>query len=135
MRESVAPALGHASALRHSHRAATSQDRTENPINGHEQNVPGFDDLQYACTFELPTPRACTPSNDLPCDCNANEQANNRPLCEYPNGPTADGIQRFAKAYPGLRHLEVLKGIGDNAIVASICPKNVEPEPGLAPAN
>ena len=37
--------------------------------------------------------------------------------------------RRFAKAYPGLRHLQVLKGIGEqvpgvnNAIVASICPK------------
>jgi hypothetical protein len=27
-----------------------------------------------------------------------------------------------AKAYPGLRHLEVLKGLGDQGIVASVCP-------------
>jgi hypothetical protein len=32
-------------------------------------------------------------------------------------------VQYFGKAYPGLRPLEVLKGIGDSAIVASICPK------------
>jgi hypothetical protein len=30
-----------------------------------------------------------------------------------------------AKGYPGLRELEVLKGLGDQAVVASICPANV----------
>ena len=80
-------------------------------------------------------PHTCNAENALPCDCNIDEHAKNSSLCEYPNGPTAHGIQRRAKAYPGLRHLEVLKGIGNNAIVASICPKNVEPAPGLMPAN
>jgi hypothetical protein len=32
--------------------------------------------------------------------------------------------QTRAKAYPGIRELQVLKGIGDQAIVASICPAN-----------
>ena len=33
-------------------------------------------------------------------------------------------VQRYAKAYPGLRQLEVLHDIGDQAVVASICPKS-----------
>ena len=32
----------------------------------------------------------------------------------------------FAKAYPGTRELRVLQGLGENAIVASICPKVIE---------
>jgi hypothetical protein len=135
MQESVEPRTGKNPLLNVAIVPASEQNPTENPINGHEQNVPGFNDLQYACTFPLPTPRACDDSNALPCDCNDDEQANNRSLCEYPDGPNTDGIQVRAKAHPGLRHLEVLKGIGDNAIVASICPKNVEPAPGLQPVN
>jgi hypothetical protein len=53
------------------------------------------------------------------CDCNTEEQMYNRPLCEGTR-------QTHAKAFPGTRHLEVLKKVGDitgNSIVASICPK------------
>jgi hypothetical protein len=34
--------------------------------------------------------------------------------------------QYWSKAYPGVRHLEVLEGYGANSIVASICARNVE---------
>jgi hypothetical protein len=34
---------------------------------------------------------------------------------------------QYAKAYPGLRHLQVLKEFGENSVVASICPKVLEP--------
>jgi hypothetical protein len=132
MIESIVPRTGSNPLLGVPIAPATSQDPEENPINGHEQNVPGFDDLQYACTFELTTPRTCT-TDGPPCDCYATDQANNRPLCDYPNGPDTPGIQHHAKAYPGLRHLEVLKGVGNNGIVASICPKYTEPAAGLRP--
>jgi hypothetical protein len=57
--------------------------------------------------------------------------ARNRPLCQPPAGGAAEATQYFGKAYPGLRPLEVLKGIGDSAIVASICPKVLaEEQPG-----
>ena len=131
MLESIAPRSGMHPFLGIPIAPSTSTNPEENPINGHEQAVPGFDDLQYACTFRLPTPRDCAVVGLDACDCNAHEQVNNRPLCDYPNGPNTEGIQHYAKAYPGLRHLEVLKGIGDNGIVASICPKNTAPEPGV----
>jgi hypothetical protein len=134
MHESIAPRTGANPLLGIPIAPATSTNSEENPINGHEQNVPGFDDLQYACTFRLPMARDCAVENSDACDCNANEQVNNRPLCDFPNGPNTDGLQRYAKAYPGLRHLEVLKGVGNNGIVASICPKNTAPEAGLEPA-
>jgi hypothetical protein len=94
-----------------------------NPINGHEQNITGRDDLQYACIFDLDPDSQCSTANQDGCDCNAAEQGYNRPLCQYQGA--MDGTQTHAKAYPGVRHLQVLKGYGENAIVASICPKNV----------
>jgi hypothetical protein len=105
----------------------TSSDPRQNAINGHEQVDVDDTDLQYACTFELASPAACT--SDGTCDCHAGDAkagddlARNRPLCQPPAGGPAEPKQYFGKAYPGLRTLEVLKGIGDSAIVASICPK------------
>jgi hypothetical protein len=106
-----------------------------NSINGHEQSVLNRDDLQYACTFELFPNIPCTATNQDGCDCNASELPYNRPLCQYP-GADVDGVQTHAKAYPGLRQLEVLKGLGQNAVVASVCPKNSTPvgeEPAADP--
>jgi hypothetical protein len=48
--------------------------------------------------------------------------AANSPLCQGANGAIS-AVQTSAKAYPGARELQVLKDFGDNAIVASICPK------------
>jgi hypothetical protein len=48
--------------------------------------------------------------------------AANSPLCQGTNGMVS-AVQTSAKAYPGARELQVLKDFGDNAIVASICPK------------
>lgn len=51
------------------------------------------------------------------------------PLCQAPDGSYGNR-QYFAKAYPGTRELQVLRGFyesgaGDNAIVGSICPKDL----------
>ena len=89
---------------------------TMNPINGHEYDIfKPFGDLEYACTFQLPTAR---PNGD---DCSgSNSPDMTDPLCD-PNMPTT---QIAAKAYPGMRQLAVLQGIGEQGVVASICPKN-----------
>jgi hypothetical protein len=98
--------------------------RGNNPINGNEYAPKDKGDLQYACVFPLATPRECAGVSG--CDCE-NEQGTGKPLC---NGTQ----QVFAKGYPGIRHLEVLKGVSettlqkDNAIVASICPKITDRE-------
>jgi hypothetical protein len=105
---------------------ATSGNPHENPINGHEQNIPNLDDLQYACTFPLKTPKTCTDADGQSCDCSP-KNGNSREVVEA-NSPLCQGganinTQTAAKAYPGTRELSVLQGLGDNAIVASICPK------------
>jgi hypothetical protein len=96
-----------------------------NSINGAEQavNPATRDDLQFACIFDLPTPMICDATNAAGCDCNAEDSIKNSPLCNY-SAPETDGQQIKAKAYPSLRELEVLRGVGSAGIVASICPKN-----------
>jgi hypothetical protein len=117
------------------------------PINGHEwdisKNGPPNADLQYACVFDLPVPTQCDPMNP---DCDCNDGIGNQggtvadmksPLCQSRDG-TYGHTQFRAKAYPGIRELQVLHGLGDQGIVASICPantsNNARPDFGYRPA-
>jgi hypothetical protein len=118
---------------------ATSTNPHANVINGHEyNNDASMGDLQYACTFPLTTPKTCVATN-LACDCSPDKagssaavMAANSPLCQ--GGPTIN-TQTSAKGYPGARELQVLKDLGTNAIVASICPKLVTAKDPANPAS
>ena len=93
-----------------------------NTINGHEWDTSKSlnGDLQYACTFALPVPKIdCTSTT---CDCNTDAK---NPLCQDDAGSYTD-TQFRAKAYPGVRELGVLKEIGDQGIVASVCPAQLD---------
>jgi hypothetical protein len=123
MRESVEPRSGKNPVTGDAIQPPESMDPQASPINGHEQANVEKNDLQYACTFKLEMPTSCA---DHDCDCTPEDggtTARSTPLCQPPSGGPAGATQYFGKAYPGLRELEVLKGIGDSAIVASICPK------------
>lgn len=93
--------------------------------------------LQHACIFPLADPVDCA---DGDCDCGpqAAISAAHNPLCQAPDGSYSTTHQYFAKAYPSSRQLEVLRGIGDQAIVASICPAEpideASPHYGYMPA-
>jgi hypothetical protein len=87
------------------------------PINGHEYTIAN-NDLQYACVFNLPQPRDCSVMGVNGCDCNL---GTDNPLCD----PTTKTLQVRAKAYPGQRELSMLKGVGTQGVVASICPVQV----------
>jgi len=108
---------------------ASSATSRENPINGHETLIEDGSELQTACIFELPTSVDCDGAEI--CDCHEADDPYNRAYCDGRS-------QTHAKAYPGVRQLEVLRGIGEasgNAVVASICPKYpVSEEPGSDPA-
>jgi len=95
----------------------TPETPRENSINGHEYDTAGSD-LQYACIFDLPTAQDC--SGDPSCECN--DPANLNPLCDEANRTN----RVRAKAYPGARHLEVIRGLGTQGIVASVCPAQVD---------
>jgi hypothetical protein len=100
-----------------------------NSVNGHEW-VPVFrDDLQFSCIYPLPVPRDCTlPENQTGCECGPSfDPLTYNPVCQAADG-SYGSMQRFAKAYPGLRHLELMQSLGPNAVVASICARNVDDE-------
>ena len=90
-----------------------------NPINGHEYSNPQQNDLQYACIFELPQSRDCSNPNEIACDCT--DPNNDNPLCQAQNGQFGT-TQYFAKAYPARRELQLLRTLGAQGVVGSICP-------------
>jgi len=98
----------------------TAKSAQENPINGHERLLSQRSDLQYACIYPLRTPKDCT---DIP-DCECTDEVDTNPVCQAPDGSYSK-IQRFARANPGARELAVLKGIGVQGVVASICADEV----------
>jgi hypothetical protein len=114
--------------------SADSIDPRENSINGHEQRNPDNTDLQKACIFELATLQDCAGRG---CYCRTADAPYNRAICQAPDGDTELGTQYYGSANPGLRQLEVLRGIGESAVVASACPKSAaadDPDRGYFPA-
>lgn len=94
----------------------------DNAINGHEQALPQRDNLQLACVFSLETPIDCSVFDPLvSCDCE--DFTNDSPLCA-PNPQDGDKrtLQVKAGAWPAARPLSLLRSLGPQGIVASICP-------------
>ncbi|MEZ4437819.1 MAG: hypothetical protein R3B72_01930 [Polyangiaceae bacterium] len=92
-------------------------------INGNEYQIPDNDDLQYACIFDLQAAKDCSMMSGTACDCQDAGNPDQNPLCN-------DQQQVSAKAYPGTRHLQVLRAVGTQGIVGSICPAQ-STDPGL----
>jgi hypothetical protein len=90
-----------------------------NPINGHEIAL-GMAPMepQYACIFDLPMPEQSS------FDCTV-FTGSDRAICQAADG-SYGSTQYRGKSYPGVRELEVLHGVGANAIPASICVRNLE---------
>ena len=89
-----------------------SASDTADPENGREWNTLESNaniDLQYACVFDLITPKDCTNPNLLgACDCTNNATAaDGPPLCD----PVNRNLQIRGKAYPTIRELRVAKGL------------------------
>jgi hypothetical protein len=102
---------------------ADSPNPLANVVNGHEHLL--ADDLQYACIFPLGQPRDCSDPALLTCPCSEPALAGNTPICQPPSGGTVGTTQYFAKVYPSLRQLEVLRDFGERSVVTSACPKVV----------
>lgn len=82
------------------------------PIHGHDHTITQADDLQYACTFPLATPRDCA-GGLVNCDCN--DPDNDKAICD-------GSVQIGAKSYPGIRPLELVRDLGHRGVAGSICP-------------
>ncbi len=120
MIESLAPRAGLPTA-------GASYNLGSDPDNGREWNTltsEAYTDLQFACTFTLPTPRDCSGGAGS-CDCGGPNGATSDPagppLCDVANRSS----QVKGKAYPTIRELRVAKGLGQQSVVASLCAKNV----------
>jgi len=144
MIESSAPRMGQSPVTRFAISAASSTNPQENPINGHEKNDVDHADLQHACIFRLPQPILCTPEM-YGCDCapdkNGSESsvmAENSALCQPPTGGPPTTTQYFGKAYPAIRELAFARQLGERAVPASLCAREVNDEQradyGYAPA-
>ena len=112
MRESADPRPG---------LAAPGAADNADPVHGREWTS-GGKSLQYACTFDLPLAmqKDCQTSPET-CDCSPDPSTGVRP--DVPLCDARDRNRQIrAKAYPGVRHLEVAKALGGTGIVSSICP-------------
>jgi hypothetical protein len=95
------------------------------PIHGREWNTLTSNaaiDLQYACTFPLGGAKDCTAAENAgSCDCTgiAASAPDGPPLCD----PSIRTTQIRGKAYPTIRELRVANGLGNQGVVASICPR------------
>jgi hypothetical protein len=91
------------------------------PIHGREWITSG-NFLEYACTFELPSPHDCTdPQYASFCDC-APDLTTPPPVCDT----TTPTLQLKAKAYPTIRQLVVARALGTRATVSSLCPIHIK---------
>jgi hypothetical protein len=128
MRPSVEPRTGQNPITNEPIVGSTSTDPTAT-INGHEHDATERNDLQYACTFELPEPRFCN-VDDYACQCQESDIPANRSICQPPGGGAATTTQYYGHAYPSLRPLALAKSLGTQAVVASICPRDLANETG-----
>ena len=127
MRESV-DARGGTNPITGMPLAAPGSPNGTDPINGHEWTPTQRNDLQYACIFPLlpGTERDCA-AIGTNCDCKDPDEDLDNPLCEVPPGGAQATQQVRAKAYPGLRQLQVIKNLGAQGIVGSVCPAQLDP--------
>jgi hypothetical protein len=97
---------------------SSANSPTANPINGHETALGDAPlEPQYDCIFKLPTPEQDS------ADCTF-FSGSDRAICQADDG-SYGSTQYRGKSYPGVRELEVLRGVGHNAIAASICARNL----------
>jgi hypothetical protein len=89
-------------------------DRAIDDVNGGDRDITDGDDLQFACIAKRATDEKAS-------DCDGPNPETKSPLCG------AGGTQPYFKAYPGLRHLRIIKDLGASGFVASICNNTYAP--------
>ena len=47
-------------------------------------------------------------------------------MCQDPTTGAYSTLQHRGKAYPGQRHVQIARELGDNAVLSSICARNTQ---------
>jgi hypothetical protein len=89
-------------------------DNGRDPIHGREWDTDN-DDLQYACTFDLPVPITCI-DFDASCPCTPSDPRS-PPLC----AGSGSGTQLRSAAYPSRRPLLLAHALGERGVIGSAC--------------
>jgi hypothetical protein len=118
MVESIEPREGVTPTLGKPLEPPSAASPQANPINGHERQIEAKDDLQFACIYPHPAPKECS-GGATDCECVAGNIDTN-PLCQAPDGSYGSS-QRYARALPSVRELELLARLGKQGVVASVC--------------
>jgi hypothetical protein len=117
---------------------ANTPNGAGNPLNDHERTIPAPPgDIEYACIFPALLAIDESSATTGAGDCASNPPDN--PLCSpNPNDGDKNTLQTKAKAYPGVKHLAIARGMGSQGIAASVCPEQVtdptRPDYGYRPA-
>jgi hypothetical protein len=122
MHESIEPRTG-TSPIVGELLAPPTANHDANSINGHERSIDGNDDLQYTCIYPLATPKDC---DGVFTDCDCGNEFEGNPVCQSPLDDTYGTIQYATGAKPGLRHLQIARALGSQAVVASVCVPQLE---------
>jgi hypothetical protein len=126
MQESTVPRTG-VDPITHIPIAAPDAGAGASPINGHERTIKTPpNSIEYACLIPLATPIDEGPTGSPavgPCGGDPN---NDDPACApNPNDPGHNTLQTSEKAFPGIKHLAIARGLGDQGIVGSVCPAQI----------
>jgi hypothetical protein len=138
MVESTTPRMGTDPITGISISPVTTANGAGNALNDHEWTIATPpNDIEYACIFPLAPPGVDESGGTTSGDCGGNPKDN--PLCSpNTNDMGKNTLQTKAKAYPGIKHLAIARGMNSQGIAASICPKQTtdptQPDFGYRPA-
>jgi hypothetical protein len=120
--------------------ASDSTNPQANVINGHESLNTANRVLQTVCIVPFKTPKTCDAAArdaNQGCQCFESDLVYNRALCQPPGGGAPGITQYYDDVFPGIRHLQLLRSLGDTGIAGSACPKvfdEASPDYGYRPA-
>lgn len=115
MQLSVAPRTG-TSPVTETELAPPEAGPLANPTNGHEHALPAT--LQFSCTYAIDPPVNCGGGR---CECGVPELQPQNPVCQDPMTGLYDQIQRYGRATPAPRLLELVRELGPQGILGTLC--------------
>lgn len=115
MQLSVAPRTG-TSPVTEEPLAPPSAAPLTNPTNSHEHALASTP--QFSCVYPLDPPVICGGGR---CECGVPELQPQNPVCQDPMTGQYDQVQRYGRATPAPRLLELVRDLGPQGILGTLC--------------